>query len=113
MPNNEYQRGNYFEARCAEILRGAHFIVWQTRGSKTAADLVALRRHDTLLVQCKSGMKPISHEGWNALYELAWQAGARPVVATRVGHGKIRWREVIAQHVKYSQDWPCREWTIS
>jgi Holliday junction resolvase len=105
-----YQRGDYFEKKCAAALTGDGYVCWQTRGSKTPVDIVALKPTQVLLVQCKGGDKPISGAGWNALFELAYRLQGEAILADRDGTG-IRWRRIVGWHADRSQTWPCTPWT--
>ena len=100
-----YERGNAFERRVAGQLRDEGYMVWQTRGSKSATDLIAAKAGQLVLVQVKAGAEPISGAGWNALRTLAEYVGAVPVVADRSGRA-IRYRRITGWHRPHSQHWP-------
>jgi Holliday junction resolvase len=110
VPNRAYEAGNRFEKRVAQHLRDEGYVVWQTRGSKSAADLIALRVGQVLLVQVKGGVTTLNHEQWNALYDLARMCGALPVIADRNAR-QIRWRRIIDQHQPRTHDWPALPFT--
>jgi Holliday junction resolvase len=107
MPNLAYQRGNYWERFvCADLEANGYHTV-QTRGSKSCADIVGLKRNQTLLIQAKSGEATVGHEGWNALYSLAHMTGAVPIVAERgPKRGVIHYRRITGQHIFRSREWP-------
>lgn len=110
MPNRRYVNGNHFERRVADALRGDGYRVWQTRGSKSPADLIALKIGQVLLVQVKSGVTGLDHTQWNALHELATPFGAVPIIADRDGR-RIRYRRITDRHASRSQNWPTADWT--
>jgi Holliday junction resolvase len=107
-----YARGNYAERRTADTLRGDGYAVWQSRGSKGPADLIAVKVGEILLVQVKSGTTPIGGSQWNALYQLARQIGAVPVVADWPKRGKLRLRRITGEHLERKQTWPAIPFTL-
>jgi Holliday junction resolvase len=111
MPNPAYARGNYFERRIADDLRHNGYLVWQSRGSKTVVDLVALKRGQVLLIQAKSGLTQPSHEEWNTLLGHATRVGGIALVADRGGRGVTRYRQITHPHIKGRHDWPAQRWT--
>lgn len=106
-----YQRGDRREKLVADHLRDNGYQVWQARGSHGAADLIALKRTETLLVQVKSGSKPMSGDEWNRLYTLAVSLSAVPLVADFPRRGTLRFRELTARHIPHSKTWYARDWT--
>ena len=117
MPNQRYVQGNRYEARAAEQLRTNGYLAYQTRGSKSPADIVAIKPDrigcHVLLVQVKGGLSTsITGNEWNALYELAHAYGARPIVCERVSLERapiaLRWKQITGWHEEYSRDWPSR-----
>lgn len=113
MTGTPYARGNHFERRVKADLEDRDFICFQTRGSKTAADIIAVNRHAIMLVQVKSGATQVNHSQWNALIDLAFKADAEPVIADRADRprGGIRYRRIVGYHQFKSRDWPAEEWT--
>lgn len=109
MPNRAYEAGNRFEKRVADHLRGEGYVVWQTRGSKSAADLIALKVGQVLLVQVKGGVTTLNHEQWNDLHRLAFVCGAVALVADR-DRRAIRYRRITAGHLERSRVWPAVAW---
>jgi hypothetical protein len=115
-----YEQGNYYEARTATLLRAEGYEVWQTRQSRGAADLIAIKPGQVVLVQVKSGIKAISHDGWNSLYRLSLGLRAVPVVAdwrerTRAepGRGRVmHLRRITGMHQAHKQTWPCVTWHL-
>lgn len=112
------QRGERFEKRAADQLRTAGYWVWQSRGSRSPADLVALRPGSVLLVQCKSNTtRPtamgITGDDWNALHNLAARAGGLPLLADRDPEHptRIRWQQITGPHEPHAKTWACRVWT--
>jgi hypothetical protein len=111
MPNRQYEAGDRWEKRVMNDLRRRGYICWQTRGSKTAVDIVGLstRHDDVLLVQAKSGEKITEHAAWNALVDVAVRTDSAPLVADRDGR-KIRYRLITGYHQYRSRDWPAEEY---
>lgn len=111
-----YARGNVWEARTAENLRGDGYAVWQSRGSHTAADLIALKAGQILLCQVKRTSKKsptmselITSAEWNELLDIAATAGGIPLLITYTGRAKAA-RQVLrltGPHLDNSQTWPC------
>ena len=114
MPNRQYEAGDRFEKRVMNDLRRRRHICWQTRGSKTAVDIVALsgslNPHDpVLLVQAKSGEKITEHAAWNALLDVAIRTSSHAIIADRDGR-KIRYRLITGYHTYRSRDWPAENY---
>lgn len=113
--STEYDQGNYYERKTAELLRGDGYETWQARGSKGCADLIALKPREIVLVQVKSGTKSISHKTFNDLYSLGNRLGAQPIVAEwkdepRTNGRVLHWRRITGPHLPNSRDWPTRAW---
>lgn len=102
---SNYSRGNYAEVRVAAHLRAEGYEVWQARGSKGAADLIAIKPGEVLLVQVK-GHPRISGDEWNALRDLAVICGAVPIVALAVPRRALELTRITGFHWKHSADWP-------
>lgn len=115
---SEYARGNNYERKVADLLRGDGYEVWQTRGSKSYADLIAIKAGEILLVQVKGANAPIGWYEWNGLHLLAEKVGAVPLIADfpewRKGKaGPVRFRVILGMRKKFSREsnWPCGQWT--
>lgn len=81
-----YRRGRSFEYRVRDLLRGqGYFLVRQARSG--FPDLVALRRGEILLVECRVDGY-VSPDERDRFLRIAEQTGGRAVVARRVG-GRI------------------------
>ena len=77
-----YQLGTALEHRVKKQLEADGYFVVRAAASKGLVDLVALKWGQTLLVQCKrSGSLPPAE--WNALYDLAAQLDAIPLMASK------------------------------
>lgn len=105
-----YSRGNAYEVKAMRVLMADGYHVWQARGSKGVADLIAVKPGQLVLVQVKGATKGIRHDEWNGLLALAELVEAVPVVAdwpdwTPAVAGPIRWRRITAAHRSYSQYW--------
>jgi Holliday junction resolvase len=114
---SEYSRGNDAERKVAELLRGDGYEVWQTRGSKGYADLIAIKPRQICLVQVKGATAQMDSYDWNGLYLLAEKIGAVPLLADfpewRKGKaGPVRFRMIYGMRKKYAREsnWPCTVW---
>jgi hypothetical protein len=92
-------------------LEGAGYYVDKAGGSRGAADLIALRRGQVLLVQCKVDASTDRHRGqwWNELYDLAERLDVTPVLAETPMAGRARTvvlRRLIGRHAPGSAAWP-------
>jgi len=115
MPNPQYLKGTRGERRAAGMLRSAGYYVWLARGSKGFADLLAVKIGEILLVQVKAGgfkgnRWPVSHEGWNGLFDLGELIGGVALVAEVPDRGLVKFRRILGPHRERSQLWPCVEW---
>jgi Holliday junction resolvase len=112
-----YQRGNAFERIIADQLRDDGYSVWQTRGSKTIVDVVAIKTGQTLFVQCKAGATGIGSAGWDALFDLAAAVGAYAILADRPKRGTYRLRRITGHYRPHiagetrGGDWPAEPFT--
>lgn len=90
------QRGDYFERQTRDALTDSGWLIIRAAGSLGPADLVALRNGSMpLLLACKTS-KRISPAERMALIIAAQQAGARPLLATRVRPG---WVDLFTVHL--------------
>lgn len=91
---NLYRMGRSLEHRTRLRLMAAGWVVVRSAGSKTAADLVAMKDGVTWLVQCKrAGALPPSE--WNELLSMAEQAGGVPVMVENPHSGTVRWWQLL------------------
>jgi len=102
----QYRAGYDFERRVDQHLTADGYFVVQSRGSHGHADLIAIKPGQVLLVQCKGGDKPLSHDEWNSLHALAHRLGALAIIADRPTRGRIRYRSITAPHSARTQRWP-------
>lgn len=107
-----YTRGNAFERKIVDQLEHDGYTCWQSRGSKTAADIIAIKPGQLVLVQAKSGVNHISGHDWNRLLDLARSIDATAVVADRPTRGVIRYRRITAHKTAATQlgYWPAEPW---
>jgi Holliday junction resolvase len=75
-----YVKGRRFENYVREKLEKRGFIVVRSAGSKGLFDLVALRRGEVLLIQCKWRKSRMNRE----MVEAAGKAGGKALIATHV-----------------------------
>lgn len=59
---SHYERGRRFEYATRDHLRDAGYDVFRAAGSKTKADLIAVKPGQVLIVQCKATALPSPHE---------------------------------------------------
>lgn len=109
--SRSYARGSARERQVADQLREQGYFVVRSAGSHTAADLLAVRPHDCLLVQVKTDKAgPFAHFGPAARLELIEQArvaGGKPLlVHWPPDRGGPRWY--------WSHEWPaCPEQALA
>lgn len=88
----QYRSGTRFENIVAADLRENGYYAVRAPGSKGAADVVAIKAGQVLLVQAKTDGR-CDPEPWNALYDLAETLGAVPLLAARPKPGTVEyWR---------------------
>ena len=86
------QAGTRFERRVRTLLENDGYFVIRTPGSRSAADLVAVKAGQVLFVQCKVNGR-LDPEPWNILYDLCDTYGVVPVMAERPYPGCVHyWR---------------------
>ena len=79
--SKSYRKGRAFEWRVRDYLRGKGYLVVRSAASKGPFDLVALRKGEVLLVQCKYHGY-ISKKERETLVRVARMVGAIPVLAS-------------------------------
>ena len=104
-------RGIYLERRVSEDLAKLGWFTIRAAGSHGVADVVAIRRGQVVLVQCKTDGQ-IRGAEWNRLYDLGETLGAVPVVAqyATATHRRIVYVHVTGHHKDRSREWPHHEW---
>jgi Holliday junction resolvase len=90
-----YRNGYEFERTVAGDLSDDGYLVIRSGGSHGAADLVALKAGQVILVQCKSN-GTISPADWNELLSTAVRVGAVALLALRPSRGVIEYRQLMA-----------------
>ena len=89
---SQYRRGVRFEHTTLYDLRSNGYYAQRTPGSRGVADVMAVKRGQVLLVQCKISGN-LDPAPWNDLYDAAWLCGAIPVMAEKDAPGSLRyWR---------------------
>lgn len=81
-----YQRGRAFEYRVRDIFMKDGYFVLRSPRSKGPVDLVAMKKGEILLVQCKLGQNYLSKKERRVLVELANSLGAKPLLVHRESH---------------------------
>lgn len=107
--------GARYERATRDILKAEGYQVIRSAGSLGAADLMAMKPGQTLLLQCKrcaANDPPMSRiiggDEWNALYQQAMAAGAIPVLAAWVGKASTQLQliRLTGLHSARLQHWP-------
>jgi len=115
LPSSNQRRGYHAEYRCRELLEADGYLVWKSAGSLTAADLIAAKPGEWLLVQVKAGEATLQHDWFNELFEIAHalthnrHAGSYSRVHAIVADfpkRKMRLRRITGLHVFHAQTWP-------
>jgi len=88
-----YSRGRQFEYRVKRYLLEHGWLVFRSAGSRSVADLIALRAGEVWLIQCKANgyLTPVQQAG---LAAVAKELGALPVIAYRRG------RRLVLEEIK-------------
>jgi len=92
-----YSKGAAFERRCLRFLREQAWGAIRSAGSHKPCDLVAWRKGEVLMIECKTNGR-LDPAEWNLLFEQAQFTGALPLLAMRVGR-EIVWRQLLSKKV--------------
>jgi Holliday junction resolvase len=97
-----YKRGRAFEYRCRDYMKKLGYYVYRSPQSRGPADLLALKKGQILLVQCKLSRNGFSKKEKLAITELAEQVGGTPLLAYRAKkNGPIVWINLTS-----GDEWP-------
>jgi len=124
-----YQTGGHWEQAVKTLFEDqGGYEVWQARGSRGPADLIALKGTpglvtEAVLIQVKriTRQNPttgvlIGHNEWNALYALATELHATPVLAAWTGlrnqKAELTMQQLDGFHVAHAGYWPAVPYTI-
>ena len=77
-----YRVGYYFESRVRAWLEDNGWTVFRSGGSRSPVDLVAMRPHETVLIQCKAGGRLAPRER-EELAKLSVQLRVKVLLASR------------------------------
>ena len=88
MTNNNYIRGMFFELRVLKYYKRQGFFAVRSSGSFGPADVVAIKKGDIRLIQCKLNGRIPSNEV-KALKAACKRAGAEGYLAHREGRKLI------------------------
>lgn len=105
------QAGDRFERACVMRLRALGYLVIRSAGSLGPADLVALRGDGLpLLVNCKV-TDTTTTQLRREFHDIAYDAGALAVIATKPNRAVIRWQRIAADGTRGPYDvggllWP-------
>ena len=93
-PGRRYAFGRELEYAIRDELRSYEYFVLRSSHSETPVDLVALRKGEVLLIQCKrDGI--LAPKGWNALWAIAEDNHALALLARKqpkTNIGNLYWR---------------------
>lgn len=113
--NLNYARGASFERLVGAKLAADGYRVLRAAGSHGKADVIALKRGQVVLVQCKlTGPTGVSPAEWNELYELATEVGAIALVAHRPARGRVEYLRITGPKTaltRATRKTPCVPWT--
>ena len=99
----QYYRGRAFEYKVRDDLRKRGYFAMRSPASKSPVDIVAIQKGMILFVQCKlSGDLPTKE--WNALFDLALQTDAIPVLAIKKDKEGIKYFKLISDRRGYSKN---------
>lgn len=87
--------GRYFEGRCEIALLEAGYWVMRSPGSHGVVDVLGLKPGQVLLCQAKRGGR-IAPAEWNALFYLAAELRAVPLLVDCPARGQVRFRRLLA-----------------
>jgi hypothetical protein len=110
-----YRSGGRYEAKTADLFTAEGYACWLARGSKGAADVLAVKRGQIILIQVKSSRlgQAFDHKGWNALYRLAADLGVVPVWCHWTPyHRTPSLHRVTGLHARGSRHWPCEPFAV-
>lgn len=87
-----YQRGRALEYRAQAALIADGYYAQRSPGSKGIADILAVKKGQTLFVQCKRGTgQMLSAADWNELVATAARHGGLPIYAEATPGGQLWW----------------------
>ena len=104
--NITYRRGRAFEYAVMRFLQAANYWCLRSPASRGPADIVAIRKGEVLLVQCKSGNGKLRKQERISLVCMAVPIGATPLLACRPKRGEILFLECTTRYQEM------REWKI-
>ena len=95
MTSTPRQRGDAFERRVRRLLVDAGYFTARSSGSSGPFDVMALRRDEVVLVQCKADGRLDPGE-WNECLAVADEVGGVAVLAQRPEHGRhVEYRRLL------------------
>jgi predicted transcriptional regulator/Holliday junction resolvase-like predicted endonuclease len=86
---NPYKKGRYFEYRVRDFLKQKGYWILRSPRSQGIADLVAIKKGEVLLIQCKTYKYGLKNAEKEKLVEIARSIGAEPYLAYRERRGQI------------------------
>ena len=109
MPNSHYQAGYVLERAARILLEANGYLTIRASGSRGLADVIALKRGEVLLVQCKASGKLGPGER-SKLFDAAERTGATALAVRWAKNGhQARYPEFIHLTSPYTSGF--RPWT--
>ena len=93
-PRTAYARGAAFEREVKKALELLGFSVVRSPRSAGAFDLLAVRRGETLMIQCKKH-GACAPEEWDRLLSLARAQGAVAIIAARAARQPLKLWKIV------------------
>jgi len=85
----KYRIGRQLEYRVRDHLKKIGYFALRSPGSKSPIDLIAIKPHQVLFIQCKRGGN-LGVAEWNELFKIASSCGAIPLLASSpTGRGTV------------------------
>ena len=104
-----YEAGRQFERRVIEHFQELGYFAIRSAGSKSKVDVIAIKPHQALFIQCKRGGQ-LGPAEWNEFYAIAQRVGAIPLLATYVARKPIVFEQLMALKDNSRRVQPKRIW---
>lgn len=90
-----YQIGVTFERKIQHYLQELGYFALRSPGSKSKIDVIAIKPHQVLFIQCKRDARLDPNE-WNDLFAIASNCGAIPLIASKAFRKPILFEQLMA-----------------
>jgi Holliday junction resolvase len=107
-----YTIGRQFEYQVLEYFRELAYFAIRSPGSKTKIDIIAIKPHQVLFIQCKRA-GTLGPAEWNQLFAIASTCGAIPIVASKIARKPIVFEQLMALKDGSGRAQPKRVWLAS